>query len=204
MTGFYRFALELTRYVFFLIYRVRFIGREKLPKQGGYVVACNHRSYADPIFVAHGIRGRSISYMAKAELFETPFLGRILPWLGVFPVARGTGDMSAVDHAIERLRTGGLLGIFPEGTRSKDGQPLRFKSGMAHIAKTAEVGVIPCVIRYSGKLGFWRHIEVEYGDPISYSELFGDEQSAAALKRATKLVRSRIYQMLGLVEEGAV
>lgn len=167
------------------------------------MVACNHRSYADPIFLAHGIRGRAIYYMAKAELFEIPVLGRILHWLGVFPVARGTGDMSAVDHAIDKLRTGHLLGIFPEGTRSRDGQPLKFKSGMAHIAKTAGVGVVPCAIRFTGKLGFLRKIEFEYGDPISYEELFGDEQSAAALKRATKLVQARIYSMLGLGEGSA-
>lgn len=199
MTGCYRFALELTRLVAMICFNVRYIGRENLPRTGGYVLACNHRHFIDPVILAHGVP-RQVYYMAKAELFKIPILGSILRWVHVFPVERGTGDMSAVEKAIDNLREGGLLGIFPEGTRSLDDNLLRFKSGMAHIAKSAEVGVVPCSLKYIGKLGFRTRIEVTFGKPISFDELFGEEQQGAALKRATKLVRGRISGLLGLEE----
>lgn len=198
MAWFYTFAWTLTRILFFPIYPIKYIGRGNIPTgTEGWVIACNHRSALDPIFLAHGVCGRQVYYMAKAELIKIPVVGRVLRWLHVFPVERGTGDTSAVDHAIQKLRDGGLLGIFPEGTRSPNGQPQRFKSGMAHIAYSAHVGVVPCVVRFSGKMRPWRHIEIEYGKPMSYEELFGDRQSGAALKQATKLVRERIVEMLG-------
>lgn len=200
MTPFYRLALEATRLISKLFLRIRYSGKENLPPQGGYVVACNHRSFIDPVILAHGIP-RQVCFMAKEELFKNKLLGRVFGALGVFPVSRGKGDMSAVDHAIEILHGGGLLGIFPEGTRSFDGKPLRAKSGMAHIAKTAGVGIIPCALVFTGRMGFWKKAEIKFGEPISYQELFGEEQSGAALKRATKLVMERITQLLELQEE---
>ncbi|MEG0542059.1 MAG: lysophospholipid acyltransferase family protein [Angelakisella sp.] len=195
MTGFYRFALDLTRVISKLFLRIRYSGIENLPTEGGYVVACNHRSFVDPVILAHGLP-RQVYYMAKAELFKNPLLGKIFQGLGVFPVARGTGDMSAIERAIEILQGGGLLGIFPEGTRSFDGKPLRPKSGMAHVAKTAGVGIIPCALVFEGRMTFWKKAVIKFGTPISYEELFGEEQSSAALKRATKLVMERITAML--------
>lgn len=196
MTGLYRFALEATRIISKLFLRIRYSGTENLPQGGGYVVACNHRSFIDPVILAHGIP-RAVSFMAKEELFKNPLLAKFFGGLGVFSVSRGKGDISAVDHAVEILHNGGLLGIFPEGTRSFDGKPLRAKSGMAHIAKTAEVGVIPCAIVFQGRMGFWKKTEIRFGAPISYEELFGEEQSSAALKRATKLAMGRITELLG-------
>lgn len=197
MTGFYRFALNLTVLLRLLIYRVRYTGRENLPPEGGWIVACNHRSFVDPVLLAQGIP-RQVFYMGKAEIFKVPVLGKIVSWLGVFPVSRGTGDTSAVDHAVEKLRQGGLLGIFPEGTRSSGEAPGRFKSGMAHIAKSAGVGIIPCAVIFKGKMGFGKKIEIRYGKPIPHQELFDGDQSSAALKRATKLVAGRITAMLDL------
>lgn len=195
MTVLYRFALEATRVISKLFLRIRYSGTENLPPQGGYVVACNHRSFIDPVILAHGVP-RMVSFMAKEELFKNPLLAKFFGGLGVFPVSRGKGDISAVDHAVDILHSGGLLGIFPEGTRSFDGKPLRAKSGMAHIAKTAEVGVIPCALVFKGRMGFWKKAEIKFGAPISYKELFGDEQSSAALKRATKLVMGQIAELL--------
>lgn len=199
MTAFYWLALNITRIMRLIIYRVHFTGKENIPKTGGYVVACNHRSLVDPVILAQGV-SRQVYYMGKEELFHVPVLGPILRGAGVFPVSRGTGDMSAVEHAITTLREGSILGIFPEGTRSPDEHPGRFKSGMAHIAKSARVGVIPCAVIFTGKLSFWKKVEVRFGPPIPYEELFGEEESSAALKRATKLVKARITDMLGLAE----
>ncbi|MEG2073559.1 MAG: lysophospholipid acyltransferase family protein [Angelakisella sp.] len=196
----YHLALEFTRLLSKLLLRIRYSGRENLPTEGGYVVACNHRSLIDPVIVAHGL-SRKVCYMAKAELFGNPILARIFGSWGVFPVSRGAGDMTAINHAVEILQGGGLLGIFPEGTRSFDGKPLRFKSGMAHIAKTAGVGIVPCALIFEGRMGFFKKAEMKIGTPMSYDELFGEEQSTAALKRATKLVSERIGEMLAQEEK---
>lgn len=71
--------------------------------------------------------------MAKAELFEIPVLKHVIRWLKAFPVSRGTGDTTAIETAMQVIRDGEVLGLFPEGTRSKDGNLLRFKSGLALI-----------------------------------------------------------------------
>lgn len=199
MTFFYWFALNITRLVRPLLWRVRYTGQENIPAQGGYVVACNHRSFPDPILLAHGFR-RQIAFIAKGELFKVPVLGMVLRWLRMIPIERGAGDMSAVDKAIQQLEEGGLLGIFPEGTRSPTEKPLRFKSGMAHMAKTAHVGVIPCAVVFRGAMRWMTQVEIRIGKPISYEALFGEEESAAALKRATKLVQQEICSLLGLEE----
>ncbi|MEG1686769.1 MAG: lysophospholipid acyltransferase family protein [Angelakisella sp.] len=196
MTAFYWLALNATHLLALLLYRIRYVGKENLPREGGYIVACNHRSLLDPVLLAHGIP-RQVNYMGKVELFHVPVLGPILRGVGVFPVERGTGDASALDHAVELLQQGNLMGIFPEGTRSHDGQMGRPKSGMAHLAKTAQVGVVPCAIRFEGKMKLWKRIEISYGKPIPYETLFGEDTGGAALKRATKLVMGQIADLLG-------
>lgn len=201
MSHFYRFALYVTRGLFFLLLPVTFKGREKLPASGGYIVAPNHISMADPIIVAHGYIKRQIHYMAKEEFYKNGFLKALFNALGVFPVSRGKGDMEAINRGITELRDGALVGIFPEGTRMHGTRPGRGKSGAALIAKNAGVGVIPCAIITKGnKIRPFKRVIVKYGDPITNEELFGDEQSSATLKHATKLIMARINLLMD--EEG--
>lgn len=199
---FYRFAKWVTTIVRFFLVDVTYIGQENLPEQGGYIVACNHRSMWDPVLLAQGMR-RQINFMGKAELFSNVFLRCLMNLLGVISVERGTGDSNAITRSEEVIRRGGLLGIFPEGTRSPDGKPLRPKSGMALIARATGAGIIPCAVVYEKKTGLHRRpIRVKYGKPIPYEELgFGDDQGTASLKRVSKLVMGRIIDMMELPPE---
>src|SRR5581483_11291103 len=103
-------------------FRLRITGAEHVPKEGAAIVAPNHKSFWDSFFVAMGTR-RHVRFMAKTELIEGR-AGRLLVRLGAFPVRRGEADADALATAREILRQGGLLALFPEGTRIRDPETL--------------------------------------------------------------------------------
>ena len=118
MRPFYAFARMVTRLIFAVLYDVRFEGQENIPAQGGALVVCNHRFAKDPVVLSHAFPHRQIFFMSKAEWFQHKPLGLLLGALGAFPINRGEGDFGAIDHAVELVKEGHLLGIFPEGTRN--------------------------------------------------------------------------------------
>ena len=129
-----------------LFCRLRYEGRDNMPTQGGCVVTCNHTMGPDFLVVAYA-SPRQIYFMAKADLFER---NRGLTWLlnagGTFPIRRGELDLAAVEHAIDLVKAGKVLGMFPEGTRSRTGQLQRGRSGAARIAIQAQAPVVPAVV----------------------------------------------------------
>ena len=112
-------------------YRIKYIGRENVPK-GAFVLASNHISYFDPVCLGMGFR-RKIWFMAKSELFTDhgAFAGAFLRLCGVFPVARSSADKCAVDKASEHLHRGRIVGVFPQGGIRRDGQAFEPKAGAA-------------------------------------------------------------------------
>jgi len=163
---FYHFIVGLAWVVFHLWFNLKIEGRENIPKGKNFVYASNHRSYADPVLIAIAGKGK-FGFMAKAELFEKPAFAWLIRNLGAFPVERGKGDTAAIDRAIETVKGGRNLLIFPEGTRSKDGRVGRGKSGVALIASKAGADVIPVGISFKGeKLHFRSQIIVKIGKPI--------------------------------------
>ncbi len=121
-------------------YRIK--GLENLPSEGPVIVACNHLSLWDPIIVGCTMN-RPVYFMAKEELFELPVLGKLLPELGAFPVKRGQGDIGAIRKSIAVLKEGKVLGIFPEGTRSKSGELQEALSGIVLIMEKSKAPVLP-------------------------------------------------------------
>jgi 1-acyl-sn-glycerol-3-phosphate acyltransferase len=144
--AFYRFC-QFLLYVFFKLWnRLAVVGSENLPDdRQGFVLAANHTSFLDPPVLGAGFR-RPIAFLAKEELFRVPVLGRVITLLGAQPVA-AENDFRVIRSIIRRLRKGDVVSIFPEGTRSRDGE-LRTdaKSGVAFLAHTAGVPVVPCYI----------------------------------------------------------
>jgi 1-acyl-sn-glycerol-3-phosphate acyltransferase len=135
----------LARVVEPLLARFRCEGREHVPLTGGCIITCNHIMGPDFIVVGYAAP-RQLYYMAKSELFE---INPALTWLmrsgGAFPIHRGEGDLAAVDHALDLVRDGHALGMFPEGTRSRTGKLQRGRSGAARVAILAQVPVVPAV-----------------------------------------------------------
>lgn len=191
---FYYLGKIITGFIFRIWFHIEFHGQENQPQNRGYILCCNHRSALDPVLIAQKIK-KPIRYMAKMELFQNPFIGFIIRHLGAFPVARGKGDTSAIDTAVETVKSGRVLGLFPEGTRSHDDQLLRFKSGAAVIASQSGGDLLPVAIWYEGKK-FRSRVVIRYGKPIANSQILIEENSTMQIKVVVALLRDEVEKLL--------
>jgi 1-acyl-sn-glycerol-3-phosphate acyltransferase len=127
----------------FFDYRMHKVNR--VPQHGGLVIACNHQSYFDPVIAGIGFR-KPIHFMARDTLFKNPIFGFIIRSLNAFPVKRGRSDVEALEEAHRRLKGGGRVLVFPEGTRSVTGELGRIRKGIIRIANRADVPILPVMI----------------------------------------------------------
>lgn len=193
----YNIAKVICMFAFRIWYKIEYSGLDNIPNGGGYILICNHRSNIDPIILAGKIK-EPICYMAKAELFENPILGWLFKHVNAFPVERGKGDTSAIDTSVNLISERKILGIFPEGTRSKDGKTLRPKSGAALVAKMTSADVMPCGIIYENKGKFRSVIKVNFGEIIPFEKLgFTEEQNLREVKTATKKMWGEVLKLIG-------
>jgi len=167
-----------------LVYRERWRGLERLPADGGYVLAANHLSNADPWPLGMALFPRRyLRFMAKSELFWFP-LGPFITSCGAFPVRRGERDQDAVDTAVRLCREGHVVVMFPEGTRRRKGlrkrHEARWRSGAARIALEAGVPLVPAGISGTAELTRLGKLRVAFGDPIELGDLTGLPIDAAA------------------------
>lgn len=167
----YYIGLWIVRFAYFLAFRIQVEGKENILRHGGIVLASNHRSNADPPLLATRLPGHRCVFMAKEELFRNPVFGWLIRHLGAFPVTRGSGDTGVIDVAVQHVKNGRTLMIFPEGTRSKDGRVGRGKTGVAVVAAKTGADVIPVGISFQGKLHFRSKIIIRFGKPIAASSL---------------------------------
>jgi 1-acyl-sn-glycerol-3-phosphate acyltransferase len=128
-----------------LLFDLKVFGLEHIPPTGGAILAANHQSYLDPILLGVRLR-RPLSYMAKSELFGNRFFAWLIRSLHAFPVRQGSGDVGAIKESVRRVQDGYLLNIYPEGTRSEDGELQPALNGVALVVRRAGVPVIPAVI----------------------------------------------------------
>lgn len=158
------------RFVAKIIYRVRVTGTENIPKTGAFILASNHISYFDPPLVGCCIT-REVYFFAKKELFNFKPFGFVLNRVNARPVKRGAIDRTAIETAVEILKSGNGLTVFPEGTRSKTDDFLPVKPGVGMIARQAEVAIVPAFIHGANRLSdcFWgkTKLTVKYGKPIT-------------------------------------
>ena len=153
-----------------LVYRLRARGLEHLPRSGGFVLAANHTSNFDPWAVGMPLFPRRwLRFMAKSELYWWP-LGHLLDAGGAFPVHRGAGDVEAIETAVELVRRGSVVVMFPEGTRQKKGLRKRWQArphtGAARIAHDAGAPLVPAAIHGTDRLARLGPLRVAYGAPI--------------------------------------
>ena len=196
--SFYKFALALVRFLLSFAYSVRVGGTEQIPKKGsGYLLCCNHISAVDPIFIAPYVND-PVHFMGKAELFQNKFLDKLFRAVGAFPVSREKGDVTAVNYAVKLVSENRILGIFPEGTRSKTGKMGRLKSGALFIAAQSGGDILPCVIKPVGKSLWRKKLVVRYGKLIKNEELGLSGKDRTALKNANRLLTETLE---GLLEE---
>ncbi|XEC92769.1 lysophospholipid acyltransferase family protein [Paenibacillus tarimensis] len=186
----YRFCQTLLRIVFATLFPLKAVGLENIPESGPVLLCSNHKSYVDPTTIGVKVK-RKVHYMAKAELFRFGPAGAFLRSLGAFPVKRGGVSKEAIRLALQLLKEGNVMGIFPEGTRnSKDSMG---KKGAAMIALRSGAAAIPVAI--IGNYQPFRPMKIVYGEPIDLSEFEGDS-SPDVLDRATEKIMGRIRDMV--------
>jgi len=178
-------------------------GIEHVPGTGGAVIAGNHVSYFDPPAVGSSLPRRTY-YMAKQELFQIPIFGLIIRKCYAFPVSRGTADREAIRHAINLVSEGELLLIFPEGTRSPDGELMEGDIGAALIATRAGAPIIPCALYGTDKVlprhakFLHRHrVHVSFGEPITYDHPAEGRIRKVELQEIMERVMASIARLQG-------
>lgn len=186
----YTFSVPIAKLLMSLKYKLRYEGKENLPKTGAYIVSANHLTSFDPVLLAMN-SGRVIHFMAKYETFEKPFTRFFLTHFNSFPVKRGSSDKSSIEYAINLIKHGEVIGIFPEGTRNQEGgEPQKAKSGVALIAKATNSDVVPCSIHIGEKKGFRRPCTVRYGKLIKFEDLgfTSESRSTAEIRNASRII----------------
>jgi 1-acyl-sn-glycerol-3-phosphate acyltransferase len=151
---------------------LRNYGADRVPRDGGVVLALNHFSWLDP--PAFGVAcPRTIYYMAKSEIHRVPGVGPFIRSFGAFAVRRGESDREAVRLAREVVRDGNALGLFVEGTRQRSGVPGEAKPGAAMVALHEHVSIVPAAIHGSQnwKLGTFRPVSIAWGKPVRFDGL---------------------------------
>jgi 1-acyl-sn-glycerol-3-phosphate acyltransferase len=156
-----------------------------MPKKGGVIVAPNHASYLDPIFVGIG-SSRLLNYIARETLFKNFLFGWLIRTTGAFPIKRNFHDLGAIKEAIRRLKNGRPVLIFPEATRTTDGNLQPVKGGISFLAHSAGVPVMPVYIK--GSFDVWpkgakcircSKVSVYFGKPIYFKGTSDDYQAFA-------------------------
>ena len=191
----YRFLQIVFRLLFYTVFRTRVYGRENIPKEGAVILAANHASNIDPPLMASLIE-RPVSYMAKIELFENPIFGAAIRRCHAFPVKRGASDRGAIKAAVTVLKEGHMLGLFPEGTRSKTGELQKAEAGIALIASMTGAPIVPVAILNSHRIfangGLLPQLRIMYGAPISFQ---CDRKSKEALDAFSAEIMAHIERM---------
>ena len=189
---FYRFLCAVLRPVYGVLYPARVDGLENIPAEGAFILCCNHIAARDPFYLAIREKRRYFHFMAKAELFEHKVVGAVLRGLDAFPVDRGHSDLNAVRTSMALLKDGHGLGIFPQGTRSRDNTRTPMLGGVSLIALRAKAPVIPCYI--GGPYRVFRRTPVRFGAPVDLSDL-GRRIDSDTMKAATQRIEDAVWRL---------
>ena len=157
-------------------------GLEHVPRSGGLIVASNHISFWDPPLIG-SLLPRELHYLAKDELFSNPVFGWILRRYNAIPIRRGMVDLTGMARAIETLRRGEALLVFPEGSRMRDDELHPARPGLGNMAYNADVPVLPCFVSGSNRPWLWlthrRRARIRVGPARRWQELVdpGDDMA---------------------------
>lgn len=164
-------------------------GRDNIPEDGPVIICSNHISNLDPPIVG-GAATRDLHFLAKSELFKGKFFNYFFRKLNAVPIKRGTNDRQALRESLTLLKEGKVLGLFPEGTRSKTGEIGEGLSGIGFFALRSDAIIIPCVIIGPYKIG--RKLKVVFGAPVEMTSL---RESKASAKEATDKIMTEIINL---------
>jgi 1-acyl-sn-glycerol-3-phosphate acyltransferase len=207
-----QFVVDVLRLIGYVISKlfwfIRYHGRHNIPEKdaGGFLIAANHQTYIDPVWICLPMR-RRLRFMAYDKAFEWRIVGPLIKYLGSFPVSMEVGGtLKAMKHALRALRDGAALTVFPEGGREfADGEMLPFKTGAVRIAVQAGVPILPVTITGGNRIwprgqkypNLFRRVEITYHPPVHFQEKDSNQNEkldewTAELKRLIASGRKRL------------
>jgi len=212
---FYVIAHFVIRPIVWVLFRPRVTGRENVPPTGPVILASNHLSFIDSIAIPI-VAPRRVTYLAKAEYFTGSGIGgwlsrALFTALGALPVERGTqrAAQAALEPALGVLQRGDAFGIYPEGTRSRDGRLARGKTGVAWLALTADCPVVPVAVAGTDRVqpigARWprpRRISVTFGKPLTFPEYRGQAGKGRPRREVTDRIMNAIAELSGQEKAG--
>ena len=180
-------------------------GRERIPRTGGLIVASNHISFWDPPMVGAAL-SRGPHFLAKEELFSTPLLGPLIRSVRAIPIRRGVADLSGMSRAVEILKHGGALLMFPEGSRMRDGELHPARPGVGRMAVHADVPIVPCYISGSNQPRRWllrrARVRIWFGPAHHWKDLAGPESDLTPGRALYQRIGDAVMREIAILETG--
>jgi 1-acyl-sn-glycerol-3-phosphate acyltransferase len=195
----------------FTWFPVRYFGRNNIPLSGPVMLVSNHQSHLDPPLVGCAIP-RQPYYMARKTLFTNPVLGRFFASIHAFPIDLGGVGVGGIKECLRLLKSGEMVVIFPEGTRSPTGEIRPFRAGFTALATRTKATIVPAAIE--GSFDAWpknksyptpRQVYVRYGEPITPEEVgkLDDADLLQEVERRVREAQAWIHQRFGVPQRGA-
>ncbi len=201
----YQFLRSLIFLAGTIVYRLRYSGLKNIPPTGPVLVVANHQSHFDPPLIGAGC-WRRMNYLARETLFRPP-LGWLIATLDAIPIDRDGMGLTGIKESLRRLKRGEMVLIFPEGTRTRDGEMAPFRPGFTVLAARSNAWILPAAIEgaydawpRSRKLPRRGTIHVRYGEPISPEEIagFDERELAAEVERRVRQCHATLREELGV------
>ncbi|MFI5370699.1 MAG: lysophospholipid acyltransferase family protein [Candidatus Eisenbacteria bacterium] len=180
-------------------------GRERVPRDGALIIASNHISYADPPMVGAATR-RQLHFLAKQELFAVPVLGPAIRSVNAIPIRRGMADLTGMARAMEVLKRGEALLVFPEGTRSRDGELHAARPGVGMLAVSGDAVILPAYISGSDRPRHWitrrTRVRVWFGVPRPWKDYVNPETDLAPGRALYQAVGDAVMREIAVLRTG--
>ena len=180
-------------------------GRENIPRTGGLLVASNHISFFDPPLVALAAV-RELHFLAKEELFRPVVLGTLIRTYNSIPIRRGVADLSGLSKAMDVLRAGHALIVFPEGSRMRDGELHPARPGVGMLAVGTDALIVPCYISGSDRPGRWltrrTKLRISFGQARSWKELAGSQADLPPGRALYQSVGDGVMREIAALRDG--
>lgn len=197
------------RLLFKIFFRIQYIGTDNFPKDGAVILASNHASFFDPIIAGISCN-RPLYFMARKSLFRNNIFGKILIWVNALPLKRDSADFGAFRDVLAKLREGKSVLIYPEGTRSIDGNLGKPKAGIGFLAVSSKAKVVPCYIKGSrealpkgARFPKFTKISVYYGEPLEFGRTIGaNDTKKGYYNYIAQEVMYRIAELKKKADEG--
>ena len=201
--SFYNFMLKLFSIFSKTFFKFEVIGTENIPSEGNLIIAANHKSNLDPIFVASAVnKKRKMTAIAKEELFKNKILAKILNKVEIIPINRQNPGLGTIKRILKYIKNDYALVMFPEGTRSKTDDFNNAKAGLSLFATKAKAEIVPCTIYSSYKL--FKPAKIYFGKPISLEEYYKQKLTSEDHELISGEVMDIIKQNYYKLEKGEI